>query len=142
MIADTYTQAWHLRGTIPANATSAHLVITGVNNSGTELYRVMDVRLGVEADADGDGAATSYEIAAGTDPNDRASVLKITSQDTSSRNYTLTVPSVLGRDYQVQTSTDLVTWTSEGAAQVGTGAEIVGTTQADVAHKFVRVLAF
>ena len=128
-----------LHGIIPAAATMAQIVITGANDSGTETYRVHDIVFVTCTDTDGDGVANSQESVEGTDPNDAASYFRLLSHDLSGGIYSLTVPTVTNRTYQLDTSTDLLIWTPQAAATAGTGSNMTFATPADVPRKFARV---
>lgn len=64
-------------------------------------------------DPDGDGATNLHEYIAGTNPVDRLSVLRIhaVTMDVENGTVTVTWPSVEGRFYRVEQSTDLHNWT-------------------------------
>lgn len=68
---------------------------------------------GVGTDKDGDGVSDAAEYAADTDPLDAASYLKIVSHSYANgySQATLTFTTSMARVYQIQHSTDLVTWT-------------------------------
>lgn len=78
------------------------------------------------ADPDGDGWKNANEFAAGTDPNGRASLLKISSLETHSQDVTMAFPTVAGKNYRVEKSATL----SEGSWETvqdnvsGTGATV------------------
>lgn len=70
---------------------------------------------GPNDDTDGDGQTNLDEYLAGTDPNDPASVLAITSHNSTGGTFTtLTWNSVMSRNYRIQQSTDLGTWSDSG----------------------------
>jgi hypothetical protein len=73
-------------------------------------------------DSDGDGIANSKEYLAGTNPLDRSSALQAIAFQRSNLT-TLTFPSVLGKMYQLQRTTDLArpAWTVVQDAISGTG---------------------
>jgi len=139
LMAGTFTNTWRLHGRIPAAATTAHVVITGLNNATTETWRVRDVIFGNAADSDGDGAWDSEEAVTGTNPNDAASLFRLLSQGLAGGDYSVTVPTVSTRLYQLDTSTDLINWRPQAAAVQGTDADMTLTTPADTARKFTRV---
>ncbi len=140
-LTGTFTNVWHLHGAIPAAATTAHLLFSGVNNSATEAFRVRDVVFGVSADTDGDGVPDSLEQQADTDASNAADFLRVTAQTFDGTTFTATVLSSANRTYQLETSDDLVTWLATGTAQDGTGAELTLSTPLTGLRKFVRVAA-
>ena len=68
------------------------------------------------ADTDGDGQKNSAEAAAGTDPSQAGSVIKISSVTADENGVHLTFPTEQGKRYQVQTAAalDSATWTDLG----------------------------
>ena len=64
------------------------------------------------ADTDGDGQKNSAEAAAGTNPMQSGSVIKITSVTADAGGVHLTFPTEQGKRYQIQTTATLVspTW--------------------------------
>ena len=139
LMAGTFTTIFRLHGIIPASATMAQIVITGANDSGTEFFRVHDIVFVTCTDTDGDGVFNSQETVEGTDPNDAGSYFRLLSQDLTGGIYSLTVPTVTTRTYQLDTSTDLLIWTPQAAATAGTGSNMTFATPADVPRKFARV---
>ncbi len=76
-------------------------------------------------DFDGDGASNRDEWLALTDPAVSASILRVTQFTRTSPNVTVTFPSVIGRSYTFESSSDLVTWTPlAGAPVAGTGSAL------------------
>ncbi len=76
-------------------------------------------------DPDGDGADNANEFSAGTNPNSAASVLRITSVTRlSSSTVQVTFSSVAGKNYVVQTSSNMadLTWVDATATISATGA--------------------
>jgi len=72
------------------------------------------------ADSDGDGVSNFNEFLAGTDPTSANSVLKIRLQPTSQGLF-LNWNTQVGLIYQVQTSTDLSTWTDVAGPRFAAG---------------------
>lgn len=86
--------------------------------------------LTASADEDADGQSNAAEDAAGTDPFDNASVFKITASSVSGADVQITVSSVIGRYYRLETSTDLgITddWTPAGPDVLATGVSTILT---------------
>jgi hypothetical protein len=79
------------------------------------------------ADYDGDGVTNGNEWLALTDPGNPASVLRVSQITRSGNNLSVSYPTVVGRNYTVETSPDLVVWTPAGAPIAGTG-NIITTT--------------
>ncbi|MEO5741087.1 MAG: DUF1800 family protein, partial [Vicinamibacterales bacterium] len=84
-------------------------------------------------DSDGDGQINSAEAAAGTNPQQPASVIKITSVTVDGTGVHLTFPTELGKRYQIQTSMTLVspTWTNFGTPLVPDASGSLTTTNSD-----------
>jgi hypothetical protein len=76
------------------------------------------------ADYDGDGQSNYNEYIAGTDVTDRASVFRTTNATRSGSNFSFTFTSVVGRNYVVQFSTDLIRWTDTVFTFTGAGSPI------------------
>lgn len=91
---------------------------------------------GTGTDFDHDGQSDAAEFAAGTNPKDLASFLKVTSYtDTNGRvGTTLVFTSTPARLYQIQTSTDLVTWTPVTALGEFPGTAGATTTTVSYTH--------
>lgn len=68
-----------------------------------------------KADTDGDGQDDGLEVRAGTDPLSGASLLAISSFVPAAGQVTLTWPSKPGNRYKVETSTNLVNWSTIAA---------------------------
>ena len=95
-------------------------------------------------DSDGDGLSDSAELIAGTSSSDAGSSFKIQKvAPDGSGNEVVSWPSVAGRYYQVQYSSDLVGWQNLGTTHLGTGAllsEKDGTALGLVSQRFYRVV--
>ena len=97
------------------------------------------------ADPDGDGWTNAQEFASGTDPNDRASALKIDSMGKSGNDMVIGFPTVLGKTYRVERSANLLggSWTTVQDNIPGTGASVQVTDAGGTAQtkRFYRIVA-
>jgi hypothetical protein len=110
--AEAFISTSRFHGVIPATATTAKIVVTGVNDSTAETYRISDILFGNAQDTDGDGVFDSLEIESGTDPNDRESFFRVTSAEFNGDDLTVMAgPAVTSRRYQFETSPDNLIWT-------------------------------
>lgn len=75
---------------------------------------------GASVDSDGDGASNAQELLAGTDPNDRNSVLRARIEN-SPQGKRLHWGTQRGAVYQVQHSGDFTNWQSFGSARFAAG---------------------
>jgi len=129
---------------IPANVDDVTLVISGDGVSGVEQFVVSNVLFSTEntlGDTDEDGMTDEYEIANGLDPlsnadrdldldgdgrtniaefiagtaaNNSNSLLQVTAYSRTETIGNVTWSSVPGKDYQLEFSTNLETWTALG----------------------------
>ena len=78
------------------------------------------------ADYDGDGVSNFNEWLALTNPGDPTSFLRVTNTTVSGgTNISVTYPTVAGRNYTFESSTDLLTWTPiAGLTVLGTGSPV------------------
>ena len=119
--------------------------VDAVNNAGVEgplsATSAGTPVLDPNGDADGDGMSNAAEDAAGTDPLDAHSVLRITSVVRNASNGTtkITWNSVAGKRYQVEASSDLITYTVVSSVLSGTGDTINFTDTSAATHEFYRV---
>ncbi len=101
------------------------------------VYRI------VWKDTDGDGMPDDSETLAGTDPNNAASYLHITTIGASNSDWVVTFDSVLSKFYGVERCDDLVAaaWTTVTNNVAGTGGlvSIVDPGAAAQANRFYRV---
>lgn len=70
--------------------------------------------LDATGDADGDGMSDGDELTIGTDPTDRTSLLRTLEVAPDPTGASAVIRTVPGRDYTVDVSTDLDSWTSAG----------------------------
>ncbi len=80
-------------------------------------------------DNDGDGATNGQEAIAGTDPKDATSRFAGTVQSGAGGALSLKWPSQGGKEYRIQASDDLRTWTAFSGPFVGTGVEMSQVVQ-------------
>lgn len=96
------------------------------------------------ADPDGDGWNNAQEFAAGTDPNDRASLLKIGAMETSDNDMVIGFPTVAGKTYRLERSDSLETgsWFPVQDNIPGTGGVVQATdlNGADKTKRFYRIV--
>jgi Bacterial Ig domain len=67
-------------------------------------------------DADGDGQSNRNEFLAGTNPRSEGDVLRARQFTQNGNTLSLTIPTVAGKSYQLQCSTDLQNWSTHGAS--------------------------
>ncbi|HCN75591.1 MAG TPA: hypothetical protein DIT13_00175 [Verrucomicrobiales bacterium] len=76
-------------------------------------------------DPDGDGHTNVFENLAGIDPTSAASFFRVTQISISGGVFNMTFPTVPGRSYQLQSSSNLANpWINIGAATAGTGGMV------------------
>lgn len=119
--AAKWTSSFRLAGTIPAEATSFQLRITGATDSSNEILRFRDLILLPCLDTDGDGVSDAREWAHGTNPASAVSVFDISSFSSTAAETSVTLPTVPGFDYQPLSSSSLTSWTREALPTAGDG---------------------
>jgi autotransporter-associated beta strand protein len=96
------------------------------------------------ADPDGDGWTNAQEFAAGTDPNNRASVLKISQMQANGNNMIVGFPTVAGKTYRLEYSGTLQSgsWTAvqDGIAGTGGTIQVTDTGGAAQPQRFYRIV--
>jgi hypothetical protein len=96
------------------------------------------------ADPDGDGWNNAREFIAGTDPNDRASLLRMSQIQASGNDMRLGFPTVSGKTYRLERSDNLQegSWTTVEDDIAGTGSEIQVTDPGGAAQtkRFYRIV--
>ena len=98
------------------------------------------------ADTDGDGAANKAEAVAGTDATSAASRFAATPQVDASGNLVLRWPSIAGKHYRIESTTDLRTWTQQPDEFIGDDTELSSVVRnagsAGSGLQFWRVVVF
>lgn len=110
-----------------------YALVSQFNNAGIEgpfgsTSAAMEV-LDPAADRDGDGQSNAAEQSAGTNPLDAASTLRATAIARGGNDVLVTVATVPGKTYQLETSTTLdpLSWTAVGASITAGGTSTVFT---------------
>ncbi|MGL4400130.1 MAG: hypothetical protein ACRCXD_09705 [Luteolibacter sp.] len=127
--------------------TTLHARVRQINNAGiTGPYSGSSISvqaLDPAADTDGDGQSNDSEQSAGTDPRSPSSVFKTTAAVLSGASVNLTVNTVAGKKYQLETSTSLtsVSWTNIGSEVTAIGPSTVFTAAGGLGDpkRFYRV---
>ena len=95
-------------------------------------------------DLDGDGFSNLQESIAGTDPFDAIAFPKISNTAVSGTNFVATIPSALGKLYQLQSCPALTNvplgWTNEASVVVRSGTNVTFPVPANLAQKFFRMV--
>ncbi|NJO55364.1 MAG: hypothetical protein HC834_02290 [Rhodospirillales bacterium] len=91
-------------------------------------------------DSDGDGVSNAEEAVAGTVPTDSDSFFGAW-MEASSDGFLLTVRwhGVAEKRYQVERSTDLVTWSPVGSIYFGAGAMLAHTDSSGLSPRYLRI---
>ena len=100
--------------------------------------------LGAGSDADADGLSNRQESLAGTNPFDSNSIPRITAAARAGTNFSVTLPCALGKQYQLQSASDLAdgggsNWTSEVSLVARTGTVVTLSAPVSTAARFFRV---
>src|SRR5437867_2191147 len=114
----------------------------GMSDIWEQIYGATD--LDPNADTDGDGVPNRLEALAGTDPFDPNSVPKITVSTYYSDHFAVTIPSQLGKLYQLQSVQPLsadgwTNWTTESSLISRTGVVATLSGAVGPAAKFFRI---
>ena len=95
-----------------------------------------------DADFDGDGRDNAQEIEDGTDPTAKDSSVKVISIDVSVDRLSVEFKTLVGRNYQLETSVDLMNWVVDTEAKFEDEEDAIAkflTSRGD-GRKFVRVV--
>lgn len=95
-----------------------------------------------DADFDGDGRDNAQEIEDGTDPTAKDSSVKVISVDVSGDRLSLQFRTLVGRNYQLETSGDLTNWVVDTEAEFEEEEDGIAKflTSRGIGRKFVRVV--
>src|SRR5260370_709705 len=113
----------------------------GMSDVWEQIYNA--VAMDPNLDSDGDGASNLQESIAGTDPFNASSVPKIPPPTYSGSNFSVTLPSALGKQYQLQSVQPQISgwtnWTVESSIVARTGTVVTLTAPVGASAKFFRV---
>ena len=100
--------------------------------------------LAPNADTDGDGKSNADEAKAGTDPFSPTDIIKVTDLTLVGGNLEVRWPSIIGKRYKVQSSTDLSNpvWTDATGYIDGSGATVMQSFPASGGGTFYRVAVY
>ena len=95
-----------------------------------------------DADFDGDGRDNAQEIEDGTDPTAKDSSVKVISIDVSVDRLSVEFKTLVGRNYQLETSVDLTDWVVDAEAEFENQEDGIAkfVTSRGNGRKFVRVV--
>ena len=121
----------------------------GIDLNGNGISDIWELVYGAggldpNGDADGDGVSNLQESIAGTDPFDPASFPRITATAYGGTNINVSMPCVLGKQYQLQSAAlsstgGLSSWAAEATLVARTGTVVTLTAPAGVAAMFFRI---
>src|SRR5436309_2515158 len=129
-----------LSGAEPLRAQMINLNGNGMSDIWELIYGAAG--LNPNADADGDGVPNRLESVAGTNPFDSNSVPRIAHSAYLGTNFTVTLPAVLGKSYELQSSSALTSgsWVNESSLVARTGAVVSLTAPVTPSARFFRVV--
>ena len=98
--------------------------------------------LAPDEDTDGDGMSNAVEAAAGTNPFQPGSLVKITALTRDEGGVHLTFPTLIGKRYQVRSSPTVAgaIWTNRGTALAGNGDALTTTVDEPGTEHYFQVL--
>lgn len=104
-----------------------------------ELENFGNLSATASGDADGDGLSNLAEFLFGSDPNLASSVAPTTATTPVSGGFQFSFPTIAGRIYQPQVSSDLASWTNLGGTISGDGSTKSVTDTTSAPRRFYRV---
>src|SRR4051812_4878294 len=141
LVSHFYAMVFALLACESIQAQKLDLNSNGMSDVWEQIYNA--VALNPNLDSDGDGVSNLRESMAGTDPFDPNSVPKIPATAFSSSNFSVTLPSALGKQYQLQSVQPQVSgwtnWTVESTIIARTGTVVTLTAPIGSTPKFFRV---
>jgi len=107
-----------------------------------ELYFEGPTSANASLDSDSDGMKNGQEYLAGTNPQDSASVLRVTSATFDTSGFKVSFPTVQGVVYRVLRSDELSSWVAVGADVPGTGtvAEVLDPAAPNASARYYRIM--
>ncbi len=90
-------------------------------------------------DLDGDGQTNLEECISGTDPTNGGSKLDLVAFSASATTAQVSFASVVGKQYQLQSTSTLAGWADEGGSLAGTGGVLASSCPAGGSRSFLRV---
>ncbi len=131
----------NLSATVPANANSVQLRITGTGAAGSEAFTVKDALFtGISSggDSDGDGVSDAYEVIMGTSPSDPNDVLRLTQAAGNANQFGF--PTKAGRFYRVYKSSNNLVWNDANLGTfIGDGNTASFTITPTLGREFSRL---
>ena len=105
-----------------------------------EIANFGNLNATASGDADGDGLTNLQEYIFGSDPNNASSGYPLTSVAPTSGGFNFSFPTIAGRNYQPQVSTNLSTWSALGSSVAGDGTTKSATDFTTGPRRFYRLI--
>jgi len=111
--------------------------VNGMSDVWEQIYGA--TVLNPNLDSDGDGVPNNLESLAGTDPFDASSYPHIPVMSQSGNNFMVSIPCELGKQYELQSTTDWTNWTSEASVVARSGNNVTLNGVTTGVPKFFRI---